>query len=166
MVLALKKYIQGFLLLGVFTLLLGFVYPFSIYLINQFCFKNKANNSLFMVQGVVRGSILIGQSFIDPKYFWGRPNSEEKAQRLEHDKLLNKISISPDWFSVSASDLDPHISYQSVMIQLERVSNQTGRYRGILEDYIALAAEPRQFGFMGQPRINVLKLNLLIYHNQ
>jgi K+-transporting ATPase ATPase C chain len=176
MAINLKRILQGGVLLSTMTLILGGVYPFSIYVINQYFFSKQANNSLMLIQNKIMGSVLLGQSFSDPKYFWGRPQAGEQRLRIEkYNQLQNKnglpsiFSIAdfpPDFISASGSGVDPHISYQSAMIQLDRVTRETGRYRGILENYILLSMEPRQYFFMGKSRVNVVKLNLLIYENQ
>jgi K+-transporting ATPase ATPase C chain len=176
MVLNFKRSIQGFLLLAILTFILGGFYPFTIYVVNQYFFPKQANNSLLLSQSKIVGSNLLGQSFSDSKYFWGRPLPGEQHLRIEKfNQLQNKHGLPsifspadfpPDFISSSASGVDPHISYESAMIQLDRVSRETGRYRGILENYIVSSIEPRQYFFMGQPRVNVAKLNLFIYESQ
>lgn len=170
-----KKATQAFLLLSIFTFILGGIYPFSIYFINQYIFKKK-NYPLLVHNKQVMGSLLLGQTFTEPKYFWGRPSADQQKNRIEqYNQFQHKHSLpyifSPedfpsDFIFSSASGIDPHISYASAMIQVDRVSRETGRYSGILENYILLSTEKRQFGFMGHPRVNVVKLNLLIYANR
>ncbi len=174
MALMFKNMIQAFLLLSVFTLILGGLYPFSIYLVDHYVFGKNKNK--LVLNDKVMGSMLLGQTFTEPKYFWGRPLADQKQQRIEqYNQFQNKHALPyifaptdfpADFITASASGLDPHISYESAMIQIDRVSRETGRYRGILENYILLSTEKRQFGFMGQPRVNVVKLNLLIYANE
>lgn len=175
MVLKIKKLVQAFLLLTIFTVFLGGFYPGSIYLFDKYIFhKNQMYNLIVHKKNII-GSPLLGQNFTDPKYFWGRPTIDQQAKRIDEFNALQKkhglpYIFSPsdfpaDFIYASASGLDPHISVESAMIQLDRVSRETSRYRGILENYITLSTEPRQFGFMGQPRVNVVKLNLLLTEN-
>lgn len=172
----LKKIAQSFLLLSIFTVILGGLYPFSIYIINQHFFAKKANNSLLFYQEKVIGSTLIGQTFSSPMYFWGRPSVADQKNRIEQynqyqkkhglRSILSPAEFPPDFITTSASGVDPHISYESALIQLERVSRETGRYQGIIENFIDLSVEPRQYFFIGHPRVNVVKLNYLIYTNK
>lgn len=173
MVLKIKKFIQAFLLLTMFSSILGGIYPFSIYIFDKYIFHRNQQYNLIEYQKNIIGSPLLGQNFTEAKYFWGRPTLEQQTKRIDEYNFFQKkhglpYIFSPsdfpaDFIYASASGLDPHISVESAMIQLDRVSRETGRYRGILEDYIHLSTERRQFGFMGQPRVNVVKLNLLIY---
>ncbi len=175
MALKIKKLLQAFLLMTMFTVMLGGIYPFGIYIFDKYLMHKNQKYNLVEYQKNVVGSSVLGQNFTEAKYFWGRPTKEQQAKRIDEYNLLQKkhglpYIFSPsdfpaDFISPSASGLDPHISVESAMIQLDRVSRETGRYRGILEDYIHLSTEGRQFGFMGQPRVNVVKLNLLIYSN-
>jgi K+-transporting ATPase ATPase C chain len=176
MVLNLKKFLQSFLLLALFTFILGGIYPLSIYITDKLIIKKITRNNDVRNNDKVIGTYLLGQTFTDPKYFWGRLESTDQSKRIErYNQFQNKHALPyifsvtefpPDFVTSSASGLDPHISYKSAMIQVDRVSRETGRYRGIIEHYILLSTEPRQFGVLGQPRINVVKLNLLIHGNQ
>ena len=173
MVLKIKKLIQAFLLLTMFSVILGGIYPCSIYVFDKYIFHRNQQYNLIEYQNKIVGSFVLGQNFTEAKYFWGRPTIEEQVKRIDEYNLLQKKHGLPyifshsdfpaDFIYASASGLDPHVSVESAMIQLDRVSRETGRYRGILEDYIALSTERRQFGFMGQSRVNVVKLNLLIH---
>ena len=173
MVLKIKKLIQAFLLLTVFSIILGGIYPGSIFIFDKYIMHKNQKYNLIEYQKNIIGSFLLGQNFTEAKYFWGRPTVEQQKTRIEqYNRLQQKHGLpyifSPsdfpgDFIYASASGVDPHISVEAAMIQLDRVSRETGRYRGILEDYIALSTERRQFGFMGQPRVNVVKLNLFIH---
>lgn len=154
----LKKIGQSFSVLIVMSVVLGGIYPLGIYIASQ-TFKRP---------------VLLGQDFTDPKFFWGRLiSAEEKKNRIERyntfqskhnlPNIFSESEFPLDFISNSASGLDPHISLQSAKIQIDRVSRETGRYRALLEDYIALSTEERGFGFLGQVRVNVVKLNLLIH---
>lgn len=173
MVLKVKKLIQAFLLLTVFSLILGGVYPGSIFIFDKYIMHKNQKYNLIEYQKKIVGSFLLGQNFTEAKYFWGRPTIEQQKTRIDDynrsqkqhglPSILSSTDFPADFIYASASGLDPHISVESAMIQLDRVSRETGRYRGILEDYITLSTERRQFGFMGQPRVNVVKLNLFIH---
>ncbi|MCX6005341.1 MAG: potassium-transporting ATPase subunit KdpC [Chloroflexi bacterium] len=172
-----------------FTLITGIVYPLIVTGVAQIGFKYQANGSLIIEDGKKLGSELIGQPFSDPKYFWGRlsvttpypynasastgsnygplnPELEEEVQvRIKALKAVDPDNIKPipvDLVTHSASGLDPHISIASATYQVHRVA----LYRGMSEEkvYALLAryTEGRQFGFLGEPRVNVLMLNLVL----
>ena len=173
-------------MLGIFTLLLGLAYPVSMTGLAQIFFKHQANGSLILENGEVAGSELIGQPFSDPKYFWGRlsanpsfpynasassgsnygpsnPALTAAAQaRIAALKEFDPDNTQPvpiDLVTASGSGLDPDISIAAALYQAERVA----RYRGISADMVtALVREHssgRQFGLLGEPRVNVLALN-------
>ncbi len=175
-----------FLLLTVVT---GIVYPLLVTGVAQLLFPHQANGSLIPGKGGYAGSELIGQPFDDPKYFWGRLSAtpdfpynsasssgsnlgpsnpalvDEVKGRLEALKKAdpgNEAPIPIDLVTSSGSGLDPHISPAAADYQVARVA----RARGIPEDRVrALVGEftgPRQWGFLGEPRVNVLKLNLAL----
>jgi K+-transporting ATPase KdpC subunit len=172
-----------------FTLITGIVYPLIVTGIAQVGFKYQANGSLIIEDGKKLGSVLIGQPFDDPKYFWGRlsattpypynasastgsnygplnPELDEEAQaRIKALKAIDPDNIKPipvDLVTHSASGLDPHISIAAATYQVHRVAI----YRGMTEEKVyailVLCTEGRQFGFLGEPRVNVLKLNLAL----
>jgi K+-transporting ATPase ATPase C chain len=173
-------------ILGVFTLLLGLAYPLTVTGLAQMLFNHQANGSLVMDSAGVAGSELIGQPFADPKYFWGRLSATPgfpynasassgsnygpsnpaliEAVQARIDALRsvdpgNDALIPVDLVTASASGLDPHISPAAAFYQAERVA----RYRGVpIEDVMQLVEKNtagRQFGFLGEPRVNVLALN-------
>lgn len=173
----------------VFTVLTGLVYPLVVTGIAQLFFPHRANGSLIVRDGRAVGSELIGQPFDDPKYFWGRPSAtspfpynaaassgsnlgpsnpalvEAVQARIADLKAADPANTQPipvDLVTASASGLDPHISIAAALYQVPRVA----RARGMSEvDVIALVdqyTEGRQLGFLGEPRINVLLLNLAL----
>lgn len=169
-----------------FTIICGGIYPAVVAGIASVAFPKQANGSfIFDKTGKAIGSTLIGQPFSDPKYFWPRPSAtaefgynplasggsnlgptnpgylEEVAGRV---KILRDSgasgTIPADLVQASASGLDPHLTPESARVQILRVA----RTRGISEDFLARMVaehtEDRQLGFLGEPRVNVLVLNL------
>jgi potassium-transporting ATPase KdpC subunit len=182
----LRQMRPALVILGVFTLLLGLAYPLTVTGLAQALFSRQANGSLVMDGADVAGSELIGQPFADPKYFWGRLSATPgfpynasassgsnygpsnpaliEAVQARIDALRsvdpgNDAPIPVDLVTASASGLDPHISPAAAYYQAERVA----RYRGVPIDDIRQLVENntagRQFGFLGEPRVNVLALN-------
>jgi K+-transporting ATPase ATPase C chain len=175
--------------LGLFTVITGFVYPLVVTGLAQAIFHRQANGSLINENGKNIGSELIGQPFSDPRYFWGRlsattpfpynaasssgsnygptnPALRDAIQaRIEALKAVdpgNNEPIPVDLVTYSASGLDPDISIAAANYQVPRVA----RYRGLSEEQVyALVnrfTESRQFGILGEPRVNVLQLNLAL----
>jgi potassium-transporting ATPase KdpC subunit len=169
------------------TLITGVIYPLVVTAIAQVAFSRQADGSLIVNGDKIIGSELIGQSFDDPKYFWGRPSAtsafpddsssstgsnlgptnpdqlkavSDRMKALRDADPSKKDTIPIDLVTASASGLDPHISPAAAEFQLSRVA----RVRGLTEDkvrkFIAANTEGRTFGFLGEPRVNVLKLNL------
>jgi potassium-transporting ATPase KdpC subunit len=176
-------------MLAVLTLLTGVAYPLLVTGIAQAAFPDQANGSLLKKDGKVVGSTLLGQSFDDPKYFWGRlsattpgpynaasstgsnlgptnPELKEKARaRIDALRAADPDNAAPvpvDLVTSSGSGLDPHISLAAADYQVRRVA----RVRAIPEDRVRAAVsaktEHRQLGFFGEPRVNVLMLNLAL----
>lgn len=180
-----KNLITAVLMTIVTTLLLGLAYPLVVTGLAQVLFKDKANGQLIERNGVIVGSRLIGQPFSSPGYFRSRPSA---AGAVGYDagassgsnlgptskKLIDRVKadveklqaenpgkpVPVDLVTTSASGLDPHISPAAAEFQVPRVS----RERGISEDEVRRAVaeftEGRQLGLLGEPRVNVLLLNL------
>ena len=174
-------------MLGVLTLITGVAYPLLVTGVAKAAFPEKANGSLIMKGQRVLGSKLIGQPFEDPKYFWSRlsattpgaynagastgsnldPTNEAltKAAKARVDALRgadpgNDAPIPVDLVTSSASGLDPHISPSAAHYQIRRVA----RVRGLPEERVRALVdkhtEGRDLGVLGEPRVNVLLLNL------
>jgi len=190
---SLKLLRQSFLIFLVFTVITGILYPLGITLLAQLLFSDKANGSLVQLKGTAVGSELIGQSFSDPKYFWSRPSAtmpypynaassvgsnygpvnpqlidgiRKRVSDLKTGDPQNTAPVPVDLVTASASGIDPHISVAAALYQIDRVA----RYRGInperLHSLVIQHIDDRQFGFLGEPRVNVLKLNLALNEMQ
>ncbi len=179
----------GVVLLVFFTVLTGIVYPFFVTGIAQTAFHHQAGGSLIDGNGTNIGSELIGQPFSEPGYFWGRPSAtaplpyngaassgsnhgplnpalteavQARIEALQAADPANSQPIPVDLVTSSASGLDPDISIAAALYQVPRVA----RYRGLsveqVYDLVNSSAEGRQFGILGEPRVNVLRLNLAL----
>lgn len=180
-----KQIIPALRLLIFMTFLTGVVYPLLVTGIAQICLPKQANGNLMERNGEFIGSELIGQKFESDRYFWSRPSAIDynplpsggtnlgpssldlkKAvdDRKASLKQRNPNSGEPpqDLLFTSASGLDPHISLEAAEFQIARVSNARGVKVTALRQLVAELAEKRQFGIFGEPRVNVLKLNLSI----
>jgi K+-transporting ATPase ATPase C chain len=173
-----------FLLLTVVT---GIIYPLFVTGVAQLIFPEKANGSLIRSEDRYAGSELIGQPFDESKYFWGRlsatpdfpynPASSSgsnlgpsnpalvEAARVRVTALQkadpeNTSLIPLDLVTSSGSGLDPHLSPAGAFYQVPRVARARGVSEERVRELVARFTEPRQWGFLGEPRVNVLKLNL------
>jgi potassium-transporting ATPase KdpC subunit len=171
------------------TLLTGLVYPMVITGIAQSIFPQKANGSLIENQDGVIGSELIGREFTGPEYFWGRLSAtspdpynaaassgsnfgptnpalaaaaEARIERLRAADPGNAASVPVDLVTASGSGLDPHISPAAANYQVNRVARARGLFPNAVQQLVAANAEARQLGFLGEPRVNVLRLNLAL----
>jgi len=170
----------------VLTVLTGMLYPALVTGIAQAIFPKQANGSLIEVNGKVIGSELIGQKFSKPEYFQGRPsaagdgydaaNSGASNLGPTSQKLVDRIKADAEKFrkenpdfsgpmpadllTASASGLDPHLSPASAAAQIARVARARGITQEQAQQLVERFTEPRQFGFLGEPRVNVLKLNI------
>ena len=176
-------------MLLVFTLLTGVVYPLTVTGLAQLVFPHQANGSLIVRDGKVIGSELIGQYVDDPKYFWGRPSATSpfpynaaassgsnlgptnpalldavkiRVAALRAADPDNEAPVPVDLVTASGSGLDPHITPAAALYQAHRVARLRGLEENQVKDLVARSTEGRQFGFLGEPRVNVLKLNLAL----
>ncbi len=183
-----KNLITAVLMTIVTTLLLGLVYPLAVTGLSQVLFKDKANGQLIERNGVIVGSRLIGQPFSSPGYFRSRPSAAGAANAGGYDagassgsnlgptskKLIDRVKadveklqaenpgkpIPVDLVTTSASGLDPHISPAAAEFQVMRVARERGMSEDEVRRVVAEFTEGRQFGLLGEPRVNVLLLNL------
>lgn len=170
----------------VMTVVLGVLYPLAVWGVGQTIFPAKANGSLIVVDGKTVGSELIGQQFDSPKYFHSRPSaagdgydagassgsnlgptSKKLIDRIESSsKDLQESNgdkkIPADLVTTSASGLDPHISPAAALFQVGRIANERKVSAERIQNLIAKHTQTRDLGFLGEPRVNVLLLNLAL----
>jgi K+-transporting ATPase ATPase C chain len=176
-------------LLLIMTLLTGVGYPLLVTVLAQAAFPIEANGSLITVDGQPVGSALIGQNFSAPQYFWGRlsatgplpynasassgsnlgplnPTLLDVAQAriaaLKAADPENSTAIPVDLVTASASGLDPQISPAAAAYQVERVARLRHLDVAKVQELVATYTEARQWGVLGEPRVNVLQLNLAL----
>jgi K+-transporting ATPase ATPase C chain len=176
-------------MLVVLTLLTGVVYPLVVTSIAHTLFPVQAAGSLVAKDGKLIGSVLIGQPFDDPKYFWGRlsatvpsPCNAASSCGSNYGPLSNALRdavrarvtalhdagptprgpVPVDLITASASGLDPHVSPAAAYYQVPRVARARGLHEAAVRGLVAAHVEGRQFGFLGEPRVNVLRLNLAL----
>lgn len=176
-------------LLALFTLLTGLIYPLTITAVAQIFFPWQANGSLIEQDGILLGSALIGQPFDDLRYFWGRLSAtgpvpyhagassgsnlgplnpalqkivQSRVDALHAADPGNTQPIPVDLATASGSGLDPHISIAAALYQVPRVARQRGlseeQVRRLVDEHV----ESRSLGIFGEPRVNVLQLNLAL----
>ncbi len=166
------------------TLLFGLLYPLAVTGLSQLFFPKQANGSLLEKNGQVIGSRLIGQAFTSDKYFHSRPSAagngydasassgsnlaptnKQLVDRVAQDvaKLQQEnpgVPIPADLVTTSGSGLDPDISPAAAEFQIPRIARARGITADALRPVIARHTQPRQWGILGEPRVNVLELNL------
>lgn len=179
-----KDLMNSLLILVILTILLGFIYPFAVWIVGQTIFPFQANGSLIERDGKIIGSELIGQQFSGANYFHSRPSaagngydaaassgsnlgptSAKLIDRIKTDtenlRLENpKVAIPADLVTASGSGLDPHISPAAAEFQISRVAVARGISESDLRNMVARHTIGRQFGLFGERRVNVLTLNL------
>jgi len=176
-------------LLALLTVLTGLVYPLAVTALAQVFFKDAANGSLILRHGRPAGSRLVGQSFSDPKYFWGRLSAtgpvpfnaaassgsnlapsnpalpDATRARLEALSAVDPTNAAPvpvDLVTASGSGLDPDVSPSAALYQVPRVSRTRGLSEERVRALVAENTEGRQLGVLGEPRVHVLQLNLAL----
>lgn len=185
----LKELRPAIVILALMTLLTGLVYPAAVTGIARIVFPRQAGGSLIARDGHLVGSALIGQPFDDPRYFWGRPSATSsfpynaaassgsnlgpsnpalaEAVRARMDALRaadpeNKLPVPVDLVTASGSGLDPHISVAAAYYQVPRVARQRSLSQDQVRALVDAHTEGRQLGFLGEPRVNVLELNMAL----
>lgn len=181
-----KNLVAAVLMTIVTTLILGVIYPLAITAIAQVAFPSQANGQLIERDGKVVGSRIIGQGFSSPGYFRSRPsaagmgydatNSAGSNLGPTNKKLIDAVTanveaarkenpnapIPIDLVTTSASGFDPHISPSAADFQVPRVARERGMSEADLRQLVEAHTEGRQLGFFGEPRVNVLELNLVL----
>ncbi|MFA4877842.1 MAG: potassium-transporting ATPase subunit KdpA [Methanoregula sp.] len=171
------------------TLITGICYPLLVTGIAQLAFPAQSNGNLILHDGKVAGSALIGQPFSSPQYFWGRPSAttpvpynaglssgsnlgpsnpaldqavQARVAALHAADPANTLPIPVDLVTSSGSGLDPDISIASAYYQVPRIARERGLHEADVMNLVTSHIEPRQFGIFGEPRVNVLRLNLAL----
>lgn len=169
------------------SVITGIAYPLVVTGVGRLAFPSQANGSLIVRDGKVVGSRLIGQAFDDPKFFWGRPSAtgpvpynaaassgsnlgplnpalrDAVAARIAALRAADPGATGPvpvDLVTASGSGLDPHISPAAAEFQVARVARVRGLAPAAVRALVARHTEGRTFGLLGEPRVNVLELNL------
>jgi len=180
-----KNFITAILMTIVTTILLGLIYPLVVTGVAQMIFPDKANGQLIERDGRIIGSRIIGQPFSSPGYFRSRPSA---AGTVGYDagsstgsnlgptskKLIDRVRsdveklqaenpgkpIPVDLVTASGSGLDPHISPAAAEFQVPRVARERGVSEDVIRRIVTTHTQGRQFGFLGEPVVNVLEVNL------
>ena len=169
-------------LLALFTALTGVIYPLLVHAVAQTLFPRQANGSLLTAEKGVVGSELIGQPFTGPEWFWGRPSATTPSYNAAASSGSNLGPLHPalraavdarihalgapeppiDLVTSSASGLDPHISPAAAFVQVDRVARARGLDAAEVRRLVTAHLEGRTLGLLGEPRVNVLRLNLAL----
>jgi K+-transporting ATPase ATPase C chain len=184
------RYLRPAILLTVvLTVLTGVVYPLAVTGVSQLLFPHQANGSLITIGVKVVGSELIGQPFDDPKYFWSRPSATSPSpynaaasgasnQGPTNPALADAVKariaalraadpgntgpVPVDLITASGSGLDPHVSVAAARYQVSRVARARKLDAAAVRSLVDRYTEGRQWGLLGEPRVNVLRLNLAL----
>ncbi len=181
-----RNLVTSLLMTVVTTLLLGLAYPLAVTGLAQVLFRDKANGQLIVRNGKTIGSRVIGQSFSSPGYFRSRPsaagtgydaaNSAGTNLGPTNKKLIDSVKgaveaarrenpsapVPIDLVTSSASGLDPHLSPAAALFQVPRVARERGIPEDIVRQLVTAHAKGRQVGFLREPAVNVLELNLAL----
>ncbi len=176
----------------VLTVITGVIYPLAVTGVAKLAFPDQAAGSLVVLDGKTVGSTLIGQNFTDPKFFWGRPSATSpmanngqgsagsnlgplnpaltdgikgRVDALRAADPGNKAPVPVDLVTTSASGLDPEISVAAALYQVPRIARLRGVAPEVVQGVVARNTVGRLFGLLGEPRVNVLNMNLDLQHS-
>jgi K+-transporting ATPase ATPase C chain len=184
----LRQSLVGLKTLLVLTLLLGVAYPTAVWGVGQIAFHDRSNGQIVSVDGQDRGSRLIGQEFAvqDPEWFHSRPSAagydglasaasnlgpsnpdlldaiRDRQAEISRAEGVDVSSIPPDAVTASGSGLDPYISPAYAALQVDRVARRHGLPVSVVRSLVDAHTDGRQLGFLGEPKVNVLALNLAL----
>src|SRR5665213_3495954 len=183
------SFLPALRILVALSVLTGVIYPLATWGIAQLAFPGAANGSLIAQDGKIVGSALIGQPFDDPKYFWSRPSATSpqpyngaassgsnlgprnpaladavsaRIKVLRAADPSNSAAVPGDLVTTSASGLDPQISPAAAQFQLERVAKSRGMPIDAVRALVERNTQERTLGLLGEPRVNVVRLNLAL----
>ena len=183
------SFLPSLRMLVLLTVLTGVAYPLLTLGVAQLAFPHAANGSLIRQDGKAVGSALLGQPFDDPKYFWSRPSATSpmpyngaassgsnqgarnpaladavaaRIKALRDANPGNTAAVPVDLVTASASGLDPHIGVAAAEYQLARVAKTRGLPAASVQALVVQYTEGRTFGLLGEPRVNVVALNLAL----
>ncbi|HEV7519685.1 MAG TPA: potassium-transporting ATPase subunit KdpC [Candidatus Angelobacter sp.] len=182
-----KNFITSILYTAVATVLLGVIYPLVVTGLAQVFAKDRANGQLIKKDGVIVGSRILAQPFSSAKYFHARPSAagtngydatnsggtnwgptnQKLIDRVKNDAAASQLEnpgkpVPVDLITASGSGLDPHITPAAAEFQVARVAKSRGVAEDDIRKLVAAHTELRQFGFLGEARVNVLELNLVL----
>jgi K+-transporting ATPase ATPase C chain len=183
------QFMPALRMLVIMSALTGVIYPLLVTGVAKVAFSRAANGSLIVAEGKTLGSDLIGQPFDDPKYFWSRPSAtspqpynamassgsnqgprnpaladavKDRIKALRDADPANTAAVPVDLITASGSGLDPHISVAAAEYQLSRIAKARGLAEEQVRGLLNANTEGRTLGVLGEPRVNVLKLNIAL----
>jgi K+-transporting ATPase ATPase C chain len=184
-----SQFVPALRMLVILSALTGIIYPLLVTGVAKIAFSRTADGSLIVAQGKTLGSELVGQPFDDPKYFWSRPSAtspqpynamassgsnqgprnpaladavKDRIKALRDADPGNTAAVPVDLITASGSGLDPHISVAAAEYQLSRVAKARGLAVDQVRALLNANTEGRTLGVLGEPRVNVLKLNIAL----